>query len=148
MKKIFIIILVIIISIVYAIGSYAESDTRIELADSMQDYAAEKLEQLLEMYKNDQSSFSKEYLYLTYSYYNMWIAMEKVGNAEKALQSSTGAFPLWAISLASEKQIHDFNKAAITDFGDWLDGNLSDEEFCLYFMIRVEAVIEMNNNRK
>ena len=51
----------------------------------MQDYAAEKLEQLLEMYKNDQSSFSKEYLYLTYSYYNMWIAMEKVGNAEKAL---------------------------------------------------------------
>ena len=148
MRKTIIIFLVVVVAVTYTIGSYAESDSRIELSDSMRDYAAEMLEQLLDMYKSDPSSFSKEYLYLAYSYYNMWIAMEKVGNAEEALQSSTGPFPLWGLSIGSEKQIHNFNKAVISDFGSWLDGDLSDEDFCMYFMIRVEAVIEMNNTRK
>lgn len=146
MKKLIAIVMVVMVAVCsVAVG---EVQTREDVADKMMDYAAEAMKMLLSAYRsNKEDGIKGDYLYVLYSYYDMYQAMYRVKMAEADLELalhplSGGKSPILETRKKSESVAIETNEFIGAIWKGWIKGEQPDEMFEALVVTLVEETVK------
>lgn len=129
MKRIVALLMVLVMVFGYAVA--CADQKRVDRADENKGYAKEMVSTLGIIYDSNPDLFNADYIYLLYSYYRLYSAASSLSLAEQAINLRTGTNVVFSdISRTNESTAALLDKVMIEKFVSWLNGELSDREYC------------------
>lgn len=129
MKRMVAVLMVLVM--VCAYGMAGADQSRVEHAKENEKYAKDMVMSLSLIYNADPDGFDADYIYLLYSYYRLYSAASSLNLAEKAFNLRTGTNTVFSdLSRGNEKAGAMLDKLMTEKYVSWLNGELSDREYC------------------
>ena len=129
MKRIVALLMVLVMVFGYAVT--CADQKRVDRADENKEYAKEMVSTLGIIYDSNPDLFNADYIYLLYSYYRLYSAASSLSLAEQAINLRTGTNVVFSdFSRTNESTAALLDKVMMEKFVSWLNGELSDREYC------------------